>query len=408
MPTKTNNLSKLKSIFSKTIDKVRSLRNKPEVPAVRKTSKKATGMSIVKDGNVMFVHVAPSSVAKGTTMVLLVLALAYFLLQIGNILLLFFVAFLFTAGLDNTVTRFKTKYHIPRSVSVIILYILILLFLAITITTLAPLVADQISALSSKIFQFFNDVAAGNSKLPFSDDLAPYFQRFTESVNLEQLSVQITDYIQNFSSTILSFGGNVWDFFIAVSNGLLNTVLVLVLTFFMVVEWAEIERFFVSLFPTKHTEYVVSHIDAVKTRIGFWLRGQIMLSLAMGLLTYIGLLAIGLDYAVTLALIAAISEFIPVVGPIIALLVTIPVAANVSFSMLIWTLILFFGIQQIEGNILVPVIMKKAVGLSPIVVMLAMLVGYQYLGILGIILSIPVAACTSIFVKDYTTRVKAK
>lgn len=406
MSQKIPSFAKFKGLFLETVEKVRSLKKKAKVVIPHKAPKKPAGMSIVKQGNIMNVYVAPSSVAKGTAMVLLVLSLAYFLMQIGDILLLFFVAFLFTAGLDRSVTRLKEKYRIPRSLSVILLYILILAVLALTLSNLAPLVADQLSSLANKVFEFFTDVANGNSQLPFSDKLAPYFQRFTESVNLDQFSVQIQDYLQNFSDKLLSFSGNLWDFVIAVSNGLINTSLVLVLTFFMVVEWNDIEGFFVSLFPSKHTPYIVSHLDAVKTKIGFWLRGQLMLSVAMGVLVYLGMLLIGVDYAVTLGLIAGITEFIPVVGPIIALLVALPVAANVSLLLAFWTLVIFLVIQQIEGNILVPIIMQKTVGLSPIIVMFAMLVGYQYLGILGMVLAIPVAACVSIFVKDYTSRVR--
>jgi len=168
-----------------------------------------------------------------------------------------------------------------------------------------------------------------------------------------------------------------------------------------VVEWKQIEGAFISLFPSRHTAYVVSHLDAVKLKIGFWLRGQLMLSLAIGVLSYIALLIVGMEYAVTLALIAAITEFIPVVGPLIAWAIALPVAANISAWTVLWLTIAYFVIQQIESNVLVPLIMKKAVGLSPIIVIFAMLVGYNYLGILGVILSIPIAACLAIFARDY-------
>lgn len=400
-------LDQFKDLLVKTVDGIKELKNKPRPSLVREEHEKPKkGMSLVKDGEVMRVEIAPASVAKGTATILLVLAVAYFLMQISAILVLFFVSFLLTAGLDRTVSNLYYRYKVPRALSVIVFYILILSVLALLVSNMAPLVADQVSALSTKLFQLFQDLASGNSKLPFAEQLEPYFQKFNTGVDINSISQKIQDSLRNFSNQLLSFGGNIWSVLVFISNGLLNASLVLVITFFMIVEWESIEDFFISLFPSKHTSYIVAHLEQVKTKIGFWLRGQLLLSLSIGVITYIGLLIIGMDYALTLALVAGITEMIPVVGPILALLLALPVAANISLWMLVAVIILYLVIQQIEGNILVPLVMKKTVGLSPIIVMFAMLVGYQYLGILGIIFSIPVAACTAIFVKDYAERVK--
>ena len=139
---------------------------------------------------------------------------------------------------------------------------------------------------------------------------------------------------------------------------------------------------------------------------GDWLRGQMILIIAMFTLTLIGLLILDVDYALTLAMMAGIAELLPVVGPITAGVPAVLVAFNESPWLAVWVVGLILLLQQIEGQILIPLIMKKAVGLSPIITILAVLIGFETLGILGIIIAIPVTATLSIFVRDYVSKKK--
>ena len=182
--------------------------------------------------------------------------------------------------------------------------------------------------------------------------------------------------------------------------------MILILTFFLVIDEKSVDEFFVSLFPSKHGAYIVEKTEAVKTKVGLWLRGQVILMIIMFFISWIVYSALGLDYALTLAMLAGLGELIPVVGIFIVAIPTLLVALNHSFGLLIATIIAVIIIQQLEGNVLVPLVMKKAVGLSPIIVILAMLVGYQLLGILGMVIAVPVATTLSIFVLDYATKKK--
>lgn len=131
-----------------------------------------------------------------------------------------------------------------------------------------------------------------------------------------------------------------------------------------------------------------------------------MMMIFMFLLTLIGLLILGVDYALTLALMVGIGEIIPVVGIVTAGIASILVAFNQSPWLGLWVLCLFGILQQMEGHVLVPLVMKKALGLSPIIIILALLTGYATLGILGMIIAVPVTTCLSIFVADYTEKKK--
>ena len=113
-----------------------------------------------------------------------------------------------------------------------------------------------------------------------------------------------------------------------------------------------------------------------------------------------------MNYAATIALVAGFTELIPYAGPFIAWLIALPIVANQSLSLVLWMTILMYVVQVLENNLLVPVVMQRAVGMSPIFVMFAMLVGFEFLGILGMVLAVPVATTVAIFVKDYAQREK--
>jgi len=164
------------------------------------------------------------------------------------------------------------------------------------------------------------------------------------------------------------------------------------------------QKFIVSLFSSRYEKYIRVKNEALQVKIGYWLRGQFLLMLSIAALTYIALLVLGVNYALTLAVLAGLMELLPVVGPFIAFLGAVPIVANQSMLLLLVVFIVFFVIQQLENNVIVPVIMKKTVGISSIFVIVSMLIGGSYLGILGVILSIPVASIIGIFLTDYVNR----
>ena len=134
--------------------------------------------------------------------------------------------------------------------------------------------------------------------------------------------------------------------------------------------------------------------------MGMWLRGQLFLSFIVGLLVYIGLLILGVKYALVLALIAAILEIIPFIGPTIAAIPAILVGLTDSWIKALVVVILYFVVQQLENHIIVPKVMQKAVGLNPIVVIIVIMVGAKLGGIVGALIAVPVAAAIGVFVGD--------
>lgn len=343
----------------------------------------------------MFVDLNPMSVAKSAAMVLLMVALFYFLFEIRSLLVMLFVSFLFAAALDPLVDIMQKK-GLPRSVSVIIIYLIAIVMSAWFVTNLVTLLAEQVFEIAKNISTIVTNITKGNmNTLPFADQLKPYFDQFYQTLDLQAAANQIQNALQLVGSQLLG-----------ISIGLINFVLVLVLTFFMTVEEKAIEEFVRSLFPSRYSRYISTRLEAVKDQVGYWLRGQVLVSVVCGVLTYIPLAVLGINYALTLSVIAAIAMVIPVIGRVFAWLLAFPIVFNQSPTLSLWMTVVYFVLQQVELNFIIPYVMNRAVGLSPIILMIAMMIGGQYLGILGLILSIPVATTAAIFVKDYATRAK--
>lgn len=341
----------------------------------------------------MSVDLNPASVAKSAVAVLLIVLLFYFVYETRGIILTVFVAFLLAAALDPLVDLMQ-KWRLPRSLSVLIIYAVLCVFAGLFITNLVTLIASQVVEIAQNVGQFVTNVT-NESKLPFATQLKPYFDQFYQTVDLQAAASQLQNALKIVADQLLS-----------ISIGLLNLLMVLILTFFMTVEEQAIEDFFQSLFPSKYTKYISTRLEAVKDQIGYWLRGQLFLSLIAAGLTYVGLLIFGVNYALTLSVIAGLAMVIPVIGRVFAWVIAFPIVFNQSPLLSLWMSLYYLFLQQIENNILVPYIMNRAVGLSPIIIIIAMMIGGQYLGILGLVLSIPIATTVAIFVRDYASKAK--
>lgn len=351
------------------------------------------------------VHISAASVAKATLVVLGLLFLANFLQGIVDILVVLFVSVLFAAALDPTVDALE-RYKVPRGVSVIGIFILLLVVLGFFVSQLIPLIAVQLIELARNLSSIFTNILEGDTQIPFGENIQSLLANFFEHVDRAVIEEQIKNGLESASAQLQSFAGNTFGGIISLFSSIVNFALVLVLTFFLVVDEKSVDEFFLSLFPSKHAAYIIEKTEAVKHKVGHWLRGQMIMMLLMFLVTLIPFLILGVDYALTLAMMAGIAELIPVVGPLLAGVPAVLVAFNQSPWLALWVLVTLIIIQQIEGNLMVPMVMRKAVGLNPIIIILSMLVGYSSLGILGMIIAVPVATSISIFVRDYTMKKK--
>ncbi|MEI6597353.1 MAG: AI-2E family transporter, partial [bacterium] len=178
-------------------------------------------------------------------------------------------------------------------------------------------------------------------------------------------------------------------------------ILVFVLTFYMTVEEQATKRLVRSLVPLKHQPYLTNLMNRMQDKIGLWLRGQLILSLVIFVLVWIGLTILGVKYAVVLALLAGVMEIVPYLGPIISAIPAVFIAFTQYPMLAVGVLILYYLIQFAENHILVPQVMRRTVGLNPVITIVALLVGAKIAGILGIALAVPVTTAIGVAVGDF-------
>lgn len=363
------------------------------------------------------VDISVSSVVKAAIAVGLVAIGLYALYLLSNIIALVLVSF-FIAAILNPFVDFLEKHRIPRGLGVLISYLVVLLAVAVFIILLVPMLRAQGNKLVQSISTYLLTVAReGVTSVPFpflpdsmQQQLVNTINQLRENFNLDLLVTEFRTWLvdnQNvIGDSLQNAATNFFGFLNVVANGLGNVIVVLLLSFFIITDKQHIKAFVLALFPRKHRHYFDNKLSEIQVKIGAWLRGQLLLGLAVGLATFIGflilsLLGIKIEEMGILSVLAGITEVIPVIGPIIAAIFSMLVAANYGAVAAFAVLIMFIIIQQTENNILVPVIMRHAVGLSSLVIIICMLIGAQFFGFLGLILAVPVSTIIALFLHDF-------
>ncbi|MBU1136995.1 AI-2E family transporter [Patescibacteria group bacterium] len=330
-------------------------------------------------------HLQTVSISSSTIIRLIVILLGLiFIYLIRDILLIVVVSVIIATAATGPVNWLQNR-RVPRLLGVIFIYLLLLLLLASVIALVFPLLSEQVRQLSSNFPGFLEKINLNLREWWGGYQIEGNLQSF-----LSQVGSKISDSTSSVFSTIVSLFG-----------GIFSAAVILVISFYLTVQEKGIKRFFISLTPQNHQQYVSDLIERIEAKIGGWLRGQLLLMLIVGLLVYLGLTLLGVKYALTLALIAGILEIVPYVGPIISAVPGIILAFLQAPVLGFLVFILYVVVQQLENYIILPQVMKKTVGLNPIVIIIAMLIGAKLAGVLGIILSVPLTAAITEFVKDF-------
>jgi len=323
--------------------------------------------------------------------------LLWFLWFIRDILFLFFLALLF-AALIEPFANWLAKHRIPRGLAVLIVVLGLFGIIALIITMLAPIILYEGMSLVENFGSLWDRFLNGAVIIR---DIATQFGVLD----------QITASAHAFEPDIARTANGIFSTVTGLFSGIFSLVLVIVLTYYLVVQEDVAKQFFKAVAPDHYRPYISQLVARIRQKLGYWLRGQLVLSVLVGVLVYIGLLILGVEYALLLAIFAAVMEVIPYLGPVIAAVPPIFVAfAGSPQSMIsaLMVLLLFIIIQQVENHLLVPKIMQKAVGINPIVSIISILVGVKFAGVLGGLLAIPVATVFSVFVDSLSLPEKKK
>jgi predicted PurR-regulated permease PerM len=264
---------------------------------------------------------------------------------------------------------------LPRWIAPLLIYVAVLGSIAATAALIVPAFVRQARGFAEQVPEWY---AAGQDWL-IEHGVLNEAMSFREA--LEQAPGTSGDLVNNIA-------GTVWG----VLGGAVGLVTLLILTFYLVVDSRKLRDGFVRLFPRERRARAGDMADEIVDKTSAWLGGQLLLSAIIGTSAAIALGVMGVPYFFVLALIAAIGEAVPVVGPMIAAIPAILVALTVSPKLALAVAVFYLIQQQIENNVLVPKIMERQVGLSPVAVIVALLLGTAWYGAVGAILSVPTAA----------------
>ncbi len=296
----------------------------------------------------------------------------YFLWVVQNLLYSLFIGFILMSALRPLVSALKRK-RVPHTVAVTFVYVgFVLFFLFLFGIIIPPIILETVNLLRT---------------LPYMiQSISPDLQQWVQIESLSQ-------YVPNVTNQIFSIAGNIFS----------NIIFVLSTLFFgyyLLLEEQVIKRFFSQLFDEKKAEWYVSILEKAERRMSNWFWGELMLMTVVGWLTFIGLSLLQIRYAVPLAVLAGLLEMVPNVGPMMSAVPSFIIGLSISPFAGFSTLALYFIVQQLENNLIVPVIMKRAVGINPIVTLIALIVGGQLGGVLGLIVAIPIYVFAETFAKE--------
>jgi len=229
-------------------------------------------------------------------------------------------------------------------------------------------------------------------------DVEQFFGKSSSQINIEG---QIKSFFGGVQSRISGNASNIFGFFSSLFGGIISSLLVLVISFYLVLQKNGIERFVRSFTPDQHEEYAVDLWKRVQTRLGRWFQVQLLLGVFVATFMFLALWLMGVKYALTIAFMAGVLEIIPVIGPITAGLITLVLISFQSPLLALGAIGIYFVIEQIQQNFFVPSVFSKAIGLNPVAIIIALLVGMQLAGLWGIILAIPISVTLSEFLKDF-------
>ena len=282
--------------------------------------------------------------------------------------------------------RFGPKgWRIPTVFGVLLVYIGLIVILIIISSLVFPPVIDNLQGLILAAPRYFADAEA------IVEQLRGQYPWIPEIQIDQSLIIQVTNQIRAYLPTAFSI-------FFGVLNTIFDAFFVLILALYITLEAPHIRDFVLRLVPRSQRQHVLEVTNEIAWRTGRWAGGQLVLATVVALAWVVGLLIIGIPFPFALAFVAFVGELVPMVGPIITGVIAAGVALTTSPLQFGLTIALAILVQQLENNLLVPRIVGTAVGISPLTVILALLIGGSLMGFIGAILAVPVAAALQVLV----------
>lgn len=321
----------------------------------------------------------------GTILKIIFCVLFFALLFVVRDLVLVVLAAVVLASSVEPATKWFEKRKIARLPAVIVIYIILGLVLVGLIFFFIPLIANEAITYLNNLPDNLNlsDLWSPIGNWSFvGGDAAPIPQ-----------DLPVKDFVGKIRGIVTDTSGGLFKTASAIFGGALSFILIVVLSFYLAVQHDGVGNFLRVVTPAKNQKYIIDLWKRSQLKIGYWMQGQLLLGILIGVLVYLGLMILGVRHALLLASLAAVFELIPIFGPILSAIPAVLIGfVDGGVTMGVLVIGLYVIIQQFENHLIYPLVVKKIVGVSPIVVILSLVIGAKLAGFLGILLSVPIAS----------------
>jgi predicted PurR-regulated permease PerM len=318
------------------------------------------------------------------TLVLISVILGFWLLyRFNQVIFILFVA-LVMGTVTRPVVAWLHQQGLPQTAGVILVYLILLLLLTGFLLLLFPLISDQSRTIAAAMPDYYQNLREWVVRNP-NPSLAS-LREFLPAALPNLVPVQLT------GKEMMASAGQIAGYVTVLARVIFTATIILVLAFYWTLEGPRIIQSYLLLVPQKQRESISELISAMESKVGFYMIGQAFLCLAIGIMALVAYLLIGLPNALVLALVAGVLEAVPMIGPLLGAIPAALVALSIAPGKLIWVIVATVVIQQLENSLLVPRIMRKAVGVNPFVTLLSLFAFSTLFGLAGALMAIPIAA----------------
>ncbi len=328
------------------------------------------------------------TISTGTILKVVGIILAIGLAWVLRDILLYSFTALLISGVIYPFAKWAERYRIPKGLAVAVIYILLIGLLITAISFLVPALLDQMRLAAGAFGDTLGWLRDATSTL--RDAAARMGIQTGTPPTIAGVASQAQDVALGFLGTLNTVAG-----------GVAGALVVIALSFYIIIEDAAARKAFRSLVPEHYQEFATRLIWQVIEKLGAWMRGQLVLSASVGVTYFITFTSLGLPYPLLFALIAGLFEFVPYLGSIIVATISIFIAFTVAPWKALVVMVIAVVMGQVQTNIIAPMVMRRAVGLNPVISILAFLVGAKLFGAVGAVFAIPVATACSVAAAEY-------
>lgn len=335
----------------------------------------------------------------GATLVFVLVVLSFWLLyRFHQVVFILFVAIIIGTVIRPIVTWLHQR-GLPRSAGVILVYILLLALLVGFGLLLFPMIAEQGATVAGAVPAYYRSLRDWIVHFPNQ-----WIQRLGSFLPVSLSGQSAQQPIQQTGEEMLDSAGQALGYLTSAAHTVFLATALLLLAFYWTLDGQRTIQSLLLLIPQDRRESIGELIGAMESKVGFYIVGQSILCLIVGTLALVAYLLIGLPNALVLALVAGLLEAVPMVGPLLGAIPAAVIALSISPVKLVWVSIATLIIQQLENSILVPRVMRKAVGVNPFVTLLAIFAFSSLFGIAGALMAIPIAAILQLILDRFVFR----